>query len=166
MSACSWSKASPSLGSERVFWARVCACVRGFQRGSSVWEGKKHDTCFCQSADCSALQQPPLPPAALPFLSSPSCLTRSRDQSRFPLLLPGIQAQTCRQLLPTVWKPFILQSSTPRRPLLHVHPPPPFLTIQPPGGLTGGEVSAWLAPANGRQEMRSSLDSSPFAAAL
>lgn len=46
MSACSWSEASPSLSPECVFRARVCACVRVFQRGSSMWEGKKHDTCF------------------------------------------------------------------------------------------------------------------------
>lgn len=160
MSACSWSEASPSLSPECVFWARVCACVRVFQRGSSMWEGKKHDTCFCQCADCSAPRRPPLPPAALPFLSSQSCPIQSRDQSRFPLLLPGIQADW-QAAAPDCLEAIHL--AKPPHPLPHVQPP--FLAIQPPRrGRQWGEVSVWLAPAIRRQEMGNSLDSSPSVA--
>lgn len=63
MSACGWMEATHSLSS--VFSVCVCARVRVFQMGSSMWEGKKHDTCFCQSADCSVTAAQPLCPQLL-----------------------------------------------------------------------------------------------------
>lgn len=68
----------------------------------------------CHCADCSVTRwQPPLPPAALPFLSLLSCLIQSRDKSAFPLLLPDA-GLPCGQLLPTVWEPFIFKSAPTR----------------------------------------------------
>ena len=78
-----------------VFSVCVCARVPVSQMGSSMWEGKKHDTCFCQSADCSVAAAASFAPSCSAIsLSLPSCLILSRDKSRFPLLLPAIQAQT------------------------------------------------------------------------
>ena len=97
----------------------VCLCARACMHVCApngqwrVGRGKR-GTCFSHS-DCSVTQrqpQPPLPPAALPFLSLPSCPVQSRDKSPFPLLLPE-PGSPCGQLLPTVWESFIFKRHPP-----------------------------------------------------
>ena len=106
--------------SERVCM-RVCACS---ERAVECGKGKGVTLVFISLLTAQELWRPPLPPAALPFLSSQSCPMRSGDKSRFPLLLPGIQAQTLQAAAPDCLpQPFIFQSS-PRPTGVHLASPP------------------------------------------
>lgn len=98
-SACSRTEATRGLSAERFPSARVRACVRAFQMGSSVWEDEKHDTCFRRSADCSVTEASFAPGCSAISLLSRSCPIPSRDK-RFPLLLPEIQAPTLQAAAP------------------------------------------------------------------
>lgn len=82
--------------------------MRALQMDSGVWEGESVAPVFVTLLSNSGQPQPPLPPAAVPFLSLPSCPVQSRDKSPFPLLLPE-PGSPCGQLLPTVWESFIFK---------------------------------------------------------
>lgn len=99
----------------------LCLCVRAHTcvqvcapNGQRCVGRGKRGTCFCHS-NCSVTQwqpQPPLLPAALPFLSLLSCPVQSREKSPFPLLLPK-PGSPCGQLLPTVWESLIFKRHPP-----------------------------------------------------
>lgn len=163
MSACSWSEASPSLSPECVFRARVCACVRVFQRGSSMWEGKKHDTCFVNALTAQHRGGLLCPQLLCHFSLHNPARSRAEIKADFRFCSLGSRhrlAGSCSRLSGSH-----SSCKAPPRPLPHVQPP--FLAIQPPRlGGRGGEVSVWLAPAIRQQETGSSLDSSPSVVAL
>lgn len=164
MSACSWSEASPSLSPECVFRARVCACVRVFQRGSSMWEGKKHDTCFVNALTAQHRGGLLCPQLLCHFSLHNPARSRAEIKADFRFCSLGSRhrlAGSCSRLSGS-------HSSCKAPP-----PPPPARAAPLPrhpaptaGRAGGGEVSVWLAPAIRQQETGSSLDSSPSVVAL
>lgn len=132
----------------------VCACVPVFQMGSSMWEGKKHDTCFCQSADCSVTVEASFAPSCSAISRFTICPNLSRDKSRFPLLLPEVQAQTLQAAAHDSLEAIHLPK---RPPHAHISPPHPAPAAHP----VARPLPGWPLPLSFmKQEMAEFLDNS------